>query len=235
MAILYKNSTESIAVIQIKTLITNRVSILENNNIIKTFTLDEGYLDNSDTSGTSIIYLYNVEYLSTYTVSISGDGFTKDQIISINDVQNYYSTIKVSGLYKSGTGELMPLTVDHEAYGEISLTTEAITVNYTNTGSYQILCCNAEPIDLSDYSKLVVVGTITARQTSSDYGGVLFAANGVPAPGGTHSASHCVATANIATGETEQTTILDLSSINVTGYVGIRGGMSGTISQIYLA
>ena len=135
-------------------------------------------------------------------------------------------------LFKSGEGAVVELTTENEKNGSISVSDSEITVNYTTTSSYQILCSNTDSIDLSKWDTFCVTGTITKRQTSSSYGGIVFASSSQLKAAGTHTTLGKTA---ILTGSSEQTTYLDLSSITTeTGYVGVVGGIGGTITEMYL-
>lgn len=136
-------------------------------------------------------------------------------------------------LFKHGDGAVVPLTTGHESNSSCSYNTDAITVNYTGSSNYQILCRNTNAIDLSKWSSINAVGTITARTTDSKYMGYVFAHTTTVTANGSHSG--LAAKIAILTGTSEQTTSLDISAVTTaTGYVGIVGGMKGTITAIYL-
>ena len=136
-------------------------------------------------------------------------------------------------LFKHGDGAVVPLTTGHESNSSCSYNTDAITVNYTGSSNYQILCRNTNAIDLSKWSTINAVGTITARTTDSKYMGYVFAHTTTVTANGNHSG--LAAKTAILTGTSEQTTSLDISAVTTaTGYVGIVGGMKGTITAIYL-
>ena len=153
---------------------------------------------------------------------------------TFNTGKKYNDIINPLYIFTAGGGSRIPVTYAKENYATILVTKDNITTNYTGDGAYQIVYFNTEPIDLSKYSRLVVVSSLTTRSTSADYGGIAFVANGIPTAGGTHSASHVIASTALSTGGTNQITTVNLNSITITGYVGVRGGMKGIISNIYL-
>ena len=140
---------------------------------------------------------------------------------------NYY-------LFKSGVGSVIPLSSGHEANSSISIDTSGISINYTSSSDYQIFCCNTNAIDLSDFSALYVEGLVSQISTSSSYGGSVVVASSMMVASDNLNNSKYVAKTFILTGSSTQTTIIDISSIVISGYVGIKGGIKGTISAIYL-
>lgn len=169
----------------------------------------------------------------TVTATLSDETASDTVTIDSNkqyDVEltyNYY-------LFKSGIGSVIPLTYGHESLATISVGTSEISVNYTTNSGYQIYCCNTNAIDLSGFSALCVEGIITERQIDSAYGGSVDVARSMFGLSDRLDDPKYVAKTFILTGPSTQTTVLDISSIVISGYVGIRGGMRGTISAIYL-
>lgn len=137
-------------------------------------------------------------------------------------------------LFRAGVGAVVPLTAENERNATISVTTNGIEVNYSGTGYHQIECFNTNAIDLTNYSHLCVVGTITARETSTAYGGMIVASDATYGNGESAAAAKFKGKTNILTGSSEQTTTLDISTLSFSGYVGLKGGMKGTITEIYL-
>lgn len=187
-----------------------------------------------DGASSDYIYLLSIykQNFGIYSISsnlsstIKTIDISEPRIYSIQAPENFY-------LFKHGDGAIVPLTTGHESNSSCSYNTNEITVNYTSSSSYQILCRNTNAIDLSKWNTINAVGTITARTTDSKYMGYVFAHTATVTVNGDHSG--LAAKTAILTGTSEQTTSLDISSVTTaTGYVGIVGGMKGIITAIYL-
>ena len=158
------------------------------------------------------------------TVSITAEG----QSVS---VELSYGML----LYKSGEGTIVQFETAKESNASIRITSDAITTNFTSNENYQITCITPK-IDLTEFTRLIVIANCTEVGSSTDYKGIL----GVFA--GTATATNLVSAKNsdakviaktyftVKNGEFD----LDITDINGEYKVGIKGGLKSTISEIRL-
>ena len=180
-------------------------------------------------------YFIKPNNFGSWTIMATDGTNTTSEIISVTENKGYEVFLTYNYyLFRSGAGGIIPLSSGHESNSSISIETSGISTNYTSSSGYQIFCCNTNAIDLSEFSALCVEGLVTERQTSSQYGGVIAVASSIMVAADDLTYSKYVAKTPILTGQSVQTTILDISSIDISGYVGIRGGIKGTINAIYL-
>ena len=196
----------------------------------------------SDTNSTSSekTFTATVHATGTYTVTATatdGSGGTQSKSVEITSDGQSVSVVLSYDLFlfKSGEGATVEFDTAHENNSSITITSDAITTNFTSNNSYQIACITPK-IDLTEFTQLSVVANCTGFGQSTDYAGIL----GVFA--GTATATALAAAKNsdamviaktyftVKNGEFD----LDITDINGEYKVGIKGGLKSTISEIRL-
>lgn len=177
--------------------------------------------------------LFDAQNAWTVTATLGTD--TASDTVTISANEQYDMLLEYNFyLFKSGYGAVVPLTYGGQQNATVRVETNEIVVSSPSTTYVDLWLNNTNAIDLSLYGRLVVVATITDRSTANDFGGILFAANTLTDSSIVNTNNRFVAKTLISQGSAEQTTSLDISNININGYVGIKGKMTGTIKQIYL-
>lgn len=137
---------------------------------------------------------------------------------------NYY-------LFKSGTGEIVPLLYGALDGASYSVTNEAIIVSYSGSNNLSCSVRTENAIDLTEYTTLVVVANCTAI-TGEKYGGrigISKSAWTVNDPLSHFSAYTTFVADNKATEYT-----LDISTYEGEYYCGIHGDTKATVYDIFL-
>ena len=177
--------------------------------------------------------LFDSQNAWTVAASLSGD--SASDTITIDSNEQYEMVLTYAYyLFRAGVGEVVPLSTSHENNATITIGTNAITVTYKASSGQQTSCHNTTAIDITDYSQLCIVGTITGRGTQTSYGGQAIVSTAAFTTSTAFNASTIKAKTEILTGATEQTTILDISSLSFPAFVGWKGNVTGEITAIYL-
>ena len=181
-----------------------------------------------------------VNATDTYTVvatATDSSGDTKSESVEITSDGQSVSVMLSYGLFffKSGEGAMVEFDTAHENNSSITITSDAITTNFTSDSYNQIVCITPK-IDLTEFTQLSVVANCTELGSSTDYAGIL----GVFA--GTATATALASSQNSDTTIIAKTYFavkngefyLDITDINGEYKVGIKGGLKSTISEIKL-
>lgn len=131
-------------------------------------------------------------------------------------------------LFKSGEGELVPLTLTKQTNGTFTKTNDAITVGYTSTGASAVYISTTDKIDLTGFKTLHVVANYT--EEVSGYGAMLGVHDQLIQLGVT-SMTHY---RTLTTGGGEKDHTFDVSGFDESLYIGLVGCMKMVIKEIYL-
>lgn len=176
--------------------------------------------------------------VNAWTVTATLGTNTASDTVTISTNKQYdISVFPPVSLFKSGEGQIIPLSSGNQRNASISIDTNAITVNYSANVDFQVYCCNATAIDITEYSSLVVVAQIISYHVGNQENwGYVVAADSMPTPTDSANNSKYKAKVLISSGSSELTTTLDISSLTLTSaFVGVFGGsMRGTIREMYL-
>lgn len=131
-------------------------------------------------------------------------------------------------IFKSGEGELVPLSITKQTNGTFTKTNDAITVGYTSNSSSSVYISTTKKIDLTGFTTLHVVANYT--ENVSGYGAMLGVHDQIVAPGVPSMTRY----KNLTTGGGELDHTFDVSGFKESLYIGLVGCMKMVIKEIYL-
>lgn len=199
-----------------------------------TCTLGSKVLTAKDTSGK---WVFGLPSTGNWVVKAVKDSESKSATVEITAEGQSVSVELNYGLvlFRSGKGATVEFETAKESNSSITITSDAITTNFTSDINYQIACITPK-IDLTEFTQLSVVANCTGLGQSTDYAGILgvFAGTATAAPlaSAKNSDARIIAKTyfTVKNGEFD----LDITGINGEYKVGIKGGLKSTISEIKL-
>lgn len=134
-------------------------------------------------------------------------------------------------IFKSGSGDKVGLILTYESNATVTMTNEKITIVMTTQG-YGLHCVTTEKaIDCSKYKRLVCELKCTKQHSESAYKGRLTLDTSRKDPGKTNDA---VASVTLSADSTRKKYEIDLSGLNDSYYIALRGGASAEVYDWYL-
>ena len=173
----------------------------------------------------------------TVTATLGADSASDTVVIDSNEeyqlelVYNYW-------IFKSGVGQVVPLTTSKQSNGSISIGTTQISVSYSSSANGGVCCRTTTAIDASGFATLHLVATITDNFSTANWRGMAFVSTSIPSVEDSNASEKFVAKKYTALGGTETDNTVDLTSLSSSQlaslYVGYKGVNKGTITNIYL-
>lgn len=186
-----------------------------------------------------IIHSSQFDSVNPWTVTATLGSESSSDTIVIDSADEYDVELSYSyWIFKSGVGEVVPLTTKKQINGSISIGTTEITVSYSSTTNGGVCCYNTTTIDASGYATLHVIATITDSFSTANWRGMAFAATSAPSADDSNADAKYVAKTNMTLNGQETDSTVDLTSLSSSQlaslYVGYKGVNKGTITNIYL-
>lgn len=199
-----------------------------------TCTLGSRVLTAKDTSGK---WVFGLPSTGNWVVKAVKDSKSTSKTVSIT-AEGQVETVTLAYdvlLFKSGEGAIVQFETAKESNASIRITSDAITTNFTSNSNYQITCITPK-IDLTEFSRLIVIANCTEVGSSTDYKGILGVFAGTATATNLVSAKNSDANVIAKTYFTVKNGEFDLNITNINGEykVGIKGGLKSTISEIRL-
>lgn len=176
---------------------------------------------------------------NAWTVTATlGDDSASDTIV-IDSNEEYQLELSYSyWIFKSGVGQVVPLTTNKQSNGSISIGTTQITVSYSSSTNGGVCCRTTTAINASGFATLHLVATITDNFSTANWRGMAFVSTSTPSVEDSNADAKFVAKKYTALGGTETDNTVDLTSLSSSQlaslYVGYKGVNKGTITNIYL-
>lgn len=184
--------------------------------------------------GVTSDYYYSVTSANygTWTISISLNGDTVSDTVSVSETRQYDVIIDYKHyIFRSGVGQVLPFTSSVDGTNvTVTIGTEYINIVKTSDSYSRCLVRTTNKVDISDYSTLSIRFILTNRYS---YGPEFGIATNAGSPG--TKPSYVVSTGTITdTSSGVRTTTLNISSYSSTYYVSWWGSGSAKIYDIYM-
>lgn len=186
-----------------------------------------------------IIHASQFDSVNPWTVTATLGSESSSDTIVIDSADEYDVELSYSyWIFKSGVGQVVPLTTNKQSNGSISIGTTQITVSYSSSTNGGVCCYTTTAINASGFATLHLVATITDTFSTEGWRGMAFAATSAPDASDANTNAKYVAKKFTALGGVETDNTVDLTSLSSSQlaslYVGYKGVNKGTITNIYL-
>ena len=184
-----------------------------------------------DTSGTWDCVVPNA---GTWTVSI---GVADETVMITSSGQSVSVTVNKKYIFKCGEGTLVDISTASQKNALVTVTNDNIICEYSGSGYHQVNIVTNVTFDLSAYRLLCLDAKITGIGEDKYKGRIGVGSDKflVDENSTYEDQYRKLSAAKFLTADNEQKTYtLDISTISDYGYVGIIGGLAGTITNIWL-
>ena len=131
-------------------------------------------------------------------------------------------------VFVSGKGAIVPLSTDSQSAASVTISTNSITIAYSGTSYVRALWYNTNAIDFSQFSSVVMEATVTNVRSSP----FVFVADAIPVVTDGPTTSKFKSTQTVVVNTDVYT--LDLTNINVSGYIGFCGSANMSFTKVVL-
>ena len=178
-----------------------------------------------DTSGTWDCVVPNA---GTWTLGYNGHPIDTVEITTNGQAE----TISL-GLYlfKAGEGMVMPIAYGNASNATVNVSSDKISVSYTDSSGATTYIRNETPIDLTSYTALNARLKCTRRVDGGYVGKLVVRSNAFEASG---SSSEAVASTKIINDSTSKVYSVNISSLTGDFYVGVHGCWEGELYDLWL-
>lgn len=178
-----------------------------------------------DTSGTWDCVVPNA---GTWTLGYNGHPIDSVEITTNGQAE----TISL-GLYlfKAGEGMVMPIAYGNASKATVNVSSDKISVSYTDASGATTYIRNEPPIDLTSYTTLYARLKCTNRVTNSYVGKLVARSNAFDATG---ASSAAVASTTIINDSASTIYSVNISGLTGDFYVGVHGCWAGELYDLWL-
>lgn len=190
------------------------------------------------TDENSVRYLCNISQFGEYIVQASLEGITRTEKVIIDDVKEYFVSVKILFIYSSLKKNIYDLTINTGTTASVKLFNNYLDCNYVESGNdRQIDVHYTNSIYISGYSQLIADMEIRTDTTSNTYRGRLKVTNNSSWQTiGTTTANDSYVARTLLPIPTLRTNITtDVSNLSGTYMIGIVGFWSAKLYNLYLA